>query len=251
MIILSIMFLGVGIFSAAYFFMYLFLVDLNNLFTFFWLVLGIAGIAGGVLLFWLHRHQIAVPVWLTRGGMTVMSLFLLLFLVVEGIIIGYGHSKPTPDAEYIIVLGARVRGERVTYTLCKRLNVACDYLKKNPSTKVILSGGQGAGEDISEAEAMKRYLAKKGIEEERMILEDQSVNTDQNLAFSIEKIGNTNASVVIVTNYFHVFRAVHIAKKKGMTRVEGAGAPIKWYTVPNLYVREAFAVIKYAVFGQI
>lgn len=251
MIILSIVLLGVGIFSTAYFIMYMFMVDLNNLFTFFWLVLGIAGIAGGVLLIWLHRHQIAVPVWLSRGGLTVMGLFLLLFLVVEGIIIGYGHSKPISDAEYVIVLGARVRGEHVTYTLCQRLNVACDYLKKNPSTKVILSGGQGAGEDISEAEAMKRYLGKKGIEEERMILEDQSVNTEQNMAFSIEKMRSTDASAVIVTNYFHVYRAVHIAKKKGMTRVEGAGAPVKWYTVPNLYVREAFAVIKYAVFGQI
>lgn len=251
MIILSIVLFGVGIFSAAYFFMYMFMVDLNNLFTFFWLALGIAGITCGALLLWLHRHQIAVPVWLSRGGLVVMGLFLLLFLVVEGIIIGYGHSKPKPGAEYVIVLGARVRGEHVTYTLSKRLDVAFDYLKENPSTKVILSGGRGAGEDISEAEAMKRYLVRKGIEEERMILEDQSVNTDENLAFSMKKVGDKDASVVIVTNYFHVFRAVHIAKKKGMTKIEGAGAPVKWYTVPNLYVREAFAVIKYTVFGQI
>ena len=139
----------------------------------------------------------------------------------------------------------------MTANLSRRLNTAVKYIKENPDAKVILSGGQGPGEDISEAEAMKRYLCGLGIEESRMILEDQSVNTDQNLEFSMAKMENSGSSVVIVSNDFHIFRALHIAKRKGIKNVEGLGSPTVWYTAPNMYVREAFAVVKYALCGQL
>lgn len=241
----------VGIISTVYFFVYIFLVDLNNVFTYFWLLLGIAGIAAGIFLQILRRHHIVFPVWLSRTAVILVGFFLLLFLVVEGVIIGYGKSKPGPDADYVIVLGARVLGEKPAANLCRRLWAAYDYLQENPDTMVILSGGQGSGEDISEAEAMKRYLEQMGIAPERMILEDKSVNTDQNLEYSMAKMEKTDASVVIVSNDFHIFRATAIAKKKGLQTVQGLGSSTKWYTVPNMYVREAFAVIKYALWGQI
>lgn len=241
----------IGILSTAYFFVYACLVGLNNTFTYFWILLGVGCIAVGLLLQLLHHRGISLPVWISRSGMILSGFCLLFFLVIEGIIIGYGTSKPQAGAEYMIILGARVKGEQITANLARRLWAAYDYLEKNPQTKVILSGGQGAGEDISEAEAMKRYLEQKGIAPERMILEDQSVNTDQNLEFSIQKIETVNASVVIVSNDFHIFRSLRIARKKGLKKVQGLGSATKWYTVPNMYVREAFAVVKYALCGQI
>lgn len=249
--LLSVILFLIGIISTIYFFVYMSLVDLNNLFTYFWLLLGIAGIGGGIALLMIRRFHITFPKWFSRGALIITGVFLLLFLVVEGIIIGYGNTTPSAGADYVIVLGARVRGEKITANLARRLDAAYDYLAENPQTKVILSGGRGPGEDISEAEAMKRYLEQKGIKPDRMILEDKSENTDQNLSYSLEKMEGPEAAVVIVSNDFHIFRAQGIAKKKGMKNVQGLGAPTKWYTVPNMYVREGFAVIKYAVCRQI
>jgi len=78
-----------------------------------------------------------------------------------------------------------------------------------------------------------------------------SANTYENIKYSKELMGSPEDSVVLVTNHFHVYRGVGVAKKQGLTNVEGLGAPSKWYTVPNLYLREAFAVIKYILCGQI
>ena len=89
------------------------------------------------------------------------------------------------------------------------------------------------------------------MDEDRMNLEDQSENTWQNIEYSKEKIKDDYSSVVIVTNDFHVFRGTRIAKKQGFRGVEGLGAPTKWYTVPNMFVREAVAVWKYALCGQL
>lgn len=241
----------VGVASASYFVLYALLVDLGNVFAYFWLMLGILGIGGGILGLLFRRFHITLPVWLVRGGMAAVGLGLLVFVITEGIIIGYGHRKPDGGADYIIVLGARVKGQKITANLRGRLRIAERYLKENPETKAILSGGQGAGEDISEAEAMRRYLVQRGIQEERLLLEDQSVNTDQNLTYSMERMESPDASVVLVTNNFHIFRSMRIAKRKGLTRVQGYGSATYWYTIPNLYVREAFAVLKYAVCGQL
>lgn len=240
-----------GVLCIGYFIMYACKVDLNNKFTYFWLLIGLMGIGSGMFLKWCHLTHKTFPLWFCRGGGIFLGICLLAFLLVEGIIIGYGNSKPEPGADYMIVLGARVRGERVVGLLARRLDTAAEYLEKNPDTKVILSGGQGPGEKISEAEAMKGYLCQKGIEESRMILEDASTNTDENLEFSKAKIDEPNAKVVVVSNDFHIFRALRIAKKKGIEKVEGLGASTVWYTVPNMFVREAFAVVKYAVFGQL
>ena len=248
---LSVILFLLGSISVFYFFVYMVLVDLNNVFTYFWLLLGITGIGGGIVLQVMHRCHKTFPRWFTRGAIVFIGACLMLFLVVEGIIVGYGKSKPEPGADYVIVLGARVRGEKITANLARRLDAAYDYLAENPETQVILSGGQGSGEDISEAEAMKRYLEQKGVAPERMILEDKSINTDQNLSFSMEKMENPSSSVVIVSNDFHIFRALRLAKKKGLQNVQGLGASTKWYTAPNMYVREGFAVIKYAVCRQI
>lgn len=240
-----------GVVCVGYFLIYMYLIDLTNTFTWFWFLAGIFFVACAFCNIWMDRHHRTLPVWLSRGGLVVIGLCVLIFLAAEGVIIGYGWTEPKKGADYVIVLGARVSGTRPTYNLEQRLKKAYQYLSDNPSSKAILSGGQGRGEDISEAAAMKEYLSQRGISEERLILEDKSVNTDQNLSFSMERLESKDVSVVIVSNRFHVFRALRLAKKKGMTNVQGFGAPVKWYTVPNMYVREGFAVIKYAIFGQI
>ncbi|MDD6069727.1 MAG: YdcF family protein [Clostridiales bacterium] len=241
----------VGILCLIYFILYVVFVDVTNTFTYFWLAAGIGCIAFSVLYRKMIEGQLVLPPlvkWVF--GMLAATGFLVI-LITEVIIILYGAEQPSKQADYVLVLGAQVKGTKPTYSLMKRLDVAYEYLMENPDTVVILSGGQGPGEDVTEAYAMSVYMKAKGLEESRIILEDRSTNTYENIIYSRELMDSPDASVVLVTNYFHVFRGVGVAKKQGLTNVEGLGAPTKWYTVPNQYLREAFAVIKYKLCGQI
>lgn len=241
----------VGILCLIYFILYVVFVDVTNVFTYFWLVAGIGCIAFSVLYRKVLEGQLVLPPlvkWIF--GMIAAAGFLVI-LVTEVIIIRYGLEQPSKQADYVLVLGAQVKGTKPTYSLMKRLDVAYEYLVENPDAVVILSGGQGPGEDVTEAYAMSVYMKAKGLDESRIILEDRSTNTYENIIYSRELMDSPDASVVLVTNHFHVFRGVGVAKKQGLSNVEGLGAPTKWYTVPNQYLREAFAVIKYKLCGQI
>lgn len=241
----------IGILCVVYFVMYIVLVDLTNLFTYFWLIAGIGCIILRGLLIHMERNAIVLPARIKWTIRILACVAALVFVVVETIIIRYGATVPSPGADYVLVLGCQVKGTNPTYALTKRLDAAYDYLMDNPDTMVILSGGQGPGEDVTEAHAMAEYLTKKGFPETRMLLEDKSQNTDENIRYSMKLMESPNAAVVLVTNHFHVFRGVGVARKQGLTNVEGLGASTKWYTVPNQYVREAFAVLKYKLWGQI
>lgn len=241
----------VGGLSLIYFGVYAALAGLTNKFTYFWLLFGICCILLAAGQKRISSGLKAIPVPVKAIAAVLFGLCLLALVAAEVMIISYGNRSPQPGADYVVVLGAQVRGRTPSYNLARRLDKAYRYLEENPDAQVILSGGQGQGEDITEAEAMAEYLQEKGISQERMILEDASVNTFENIKYSREKMESENPRVVLVTNNFHVFRSVGIAKKQGLTRVEGLGAPVMWYTVPNLYLREAFAVIKYKLFGQI
>lgn len=177
--------------------------------------------------------------------------FLVAFLViVEGIIIFQGMGfNASVNSDYLIVLGARVRGETPSLALQYRLDVAYDYLEKSPSTKAILTGGQGKGEDIAEAEAMKRYLVQKGISSERLLLEDKATDTVENLSYSFEMIDmkGEKPQVVVVTSKFHILRSKIIAKELGWD-VDGVGARTLPFLVPTYYLREFFAVVAEVIF---
>ena len=116
-------------------------------------------------------------------------------------------SKPERGAQWIIILGAQVRGRKITDSLKRRLDAAIHYLEENERTMVVVSGGRGPGEDISEADAMEQYLIEQGVAENRIRKEDQSVSTRENLSFSRRFIDPKHETVGIVTNNFHSYRA--------------------------------------------
>ena len=165
------------------------------------------------------------------------------FLFIEGCIISAMTGDTEEPVEYLIVLGAQVKGTRVSKALSQRLSQAAEYLNEHKDTWVIVSGGQGQGEDISEAAAMKEWLINQGIEERRILEEDRSVNTSQNIRFSKELMENPEATVGIVSNDFHVFRAAHIAKAQGIQAIP-IPAPSSLGMYPHYMVREAFAIVK-------
>ncbi len=193
---------------------------------------------------------------LIRAGMFLLSLFYavftLIFCITTGLILA-GSTSPGNGADVLIVLGGGIRGSSPTLTLKYRLDAAVEYLEANPDTIVIVSGGRGADEIVSEASVMRGYLAARGIDESRIITEDRSQSTEENFRFSgeiiRERFGN-DARIVFVTTRFHVFRAERTAAKLGIA-AEGIPAKGVWYITPNDYLRECAAITVYFLRGDI
>lgn len=244
-------FLIVGIACLLYYVVIVAYAGLQLSFSGIWLLISLAsfavvGVKKSTRLLALVQR---IPEWARQIAAALFILGLVGFLVAQGCIISGMRSKPQQELDGIIVLGAQVRGTRVSRALAQRLNAAADYLEKHPDAYVIVSGGQGPGEDLSEAEAMSLYLQEKGIPAERIILEDQSTSTAENLGFSFELLKDPEDEMGVVTNGFHVFRAVHIARAQGV-EVTGVAAKTDWWMLPHYMMREAFALVKDFLVGN-
>lgn len=205
---------------------------------------------GLAVLFFLFGYSIWKSFWkkvprLVKGiCIAVVAVGFTAFFIVEGCIISQMHEKGKAGLDYIIVLGAQVRESGPSAALKYRLDEAVEYLEDNPKTICIVSGGQGANEPYSEAEGMEQYLKKQGIDASRILLEDKSLNTEQNMEYSKALIKD-GASVGIITNDFHLFRAKQIARKYGLDNVCGIAAKSTPVYLPNNMLREFLAEIKF------
>lgn len=175
--------------------------------------------------------------------LAAVFIFWIVFFVVEMQICAAMLKQADNNLQYIIALGAQVRKTKITNSLKRRLDAALLYLNKNPDTRVIVSGGQGKGEAISEAAAMWEYLCKHGIDSRRIILEDTSTSTWENLRNSSKIIGDLEHPVGIVTNSFHMYRALQIGRKVGFKKIQGITATSNPVLQVNYLFREFFAVI--------
>ncbi len=220
--------------------------------TKFFLIWGvIAVVFGGLAYFMAHEEwKEKIPRWLKRCFLLCVTAGVLCFVGVEGLILSQWNAKATPGADYMIVLGAQWKSNGPGYMLQKRLDKAAAYLAENPDTLVIVSVGKGANEPISEAEGMKGYLMEQGIAKERILMEDASTNTRENLAYSAEFLDRGQHKVVLVTNNFHMFRALRIAEKQGYEQIEGLSAASYPGMVPNNLLRECLGVVKDCLAGN-
>lgn len=177
-------------------------------------------------------------------------VWLISFVSVMLLLIQNAAHSPTKNADAVIVLGAGLHGDKVTETLALRLDKAMEYYHDNDSPLIVVSGGQGPQETVTEAFAMKKYLVEHGIPENDIMMEDASHNTRQNFENSKKILDdvfkNSSYKIVYVTNQFHTFRAGLLAKKAGFD-ADGFGAKDYTYLIPNLYSREYFSIIKYVL----
>ncbi|MCD7836619.1 MAG: YdcF family protein [Lachnospiraceae bacterium] len=220
--------------------------------TKFFLIWGVVAAFFAGLSYLMLRPDIMgkISKWLKLSFLTVCIVGVLIFAAIEGMIIGSFDAVPSPGADYCIILGAQWKDNGPSYVLQKRLDAAVSYLTQNEGTIAIVSGGQGENEPISEAEGMKEYLINAGIAEDRIIVEDASANTNENLLNCGELIDRDNDRVVLVTNNFHVFRACSIAKRQGYQHIEGLAAASYPAMLPNNLLREFMGVIKDSVMGN-
>lgn len=210
-------------------------------------------VIGLVLRRWERRSRAGR--WFRRCFTAGTAAVLLLLAALEGEILLRSGGMPAIRADAVIVLGAGVNGERPSLVLQSRIDAAAAYLQANPDIPVVLSGGQGEGESISEAECMRRALWTSSEEENRRyLLEDRSTNTAENFACSRELleahgIDPDTALIAVVTSDFHICRANRIAARQGYGYVFGVPAELPWLHLEvNYYLREAFAMVKTLMF---
>lgn len=156
------------------------------------------------------------------------------------------NEGDSEELDYVIILGAGLRGMEPSITLKGRLDAGLEYMNLHHNVPIILSGGRGPGEHTTEAEAMASYLTSMGIPKERLILEDRSSSTEQNVAFSkllMNKKHDSDLRVLIITSDYHLFRAKQIAKESGYI-IYGKASPSPILLGMNYTVRECFGVVQ-------
>ncbi len=201
--------------------------------------------AGGILLLLLGAALLSLSSQPRRllEVFVAAALLLIALAVVSAFVIGSRivramRTVPRKGLPYVIVLGAQVKGSRPSRALLRRLDAAAAYAVENPGTVFILSGGQGPDEEISEALCMSRYLEEQGLLKDRLITEDRSKSTRENLEFSAELIGSREESIGILSNNFHICRALMLAVRLGFTDVSGIPASADPFMQPQNIMRE-------------
>lgn len=215
------------------------------------------GLALLILCYWLldifaRRHR-KVATILRRCLTICLCLLLAAALVTSGFVVSGSFGSADTPCDYIIVLGAGVHGTTPSLSLRERLNATLTYLQENPDTLCVVTGGQGPGEDITEAACMAQWLTDKGIDPKRIIQEDKSTSTQENLTFALDLLeahtGSRPTSAGIVSSEYHLFWAGLMAEDLGLTAT-GIPARTTWLTLRlNYYLREIAAVWYYLIFG--
>jgi len=179
--------------------------------------------------------------------LVLIGFLIMIFIEVDIIIFSF-KSKPTAS-DCIIVLGCQVKGTYPSPFLQARLNDGISLYKEGYGKYIIVSGGKGPGEDITEAMDMKNFLLGKGIDKNKIVMEDQSRNTMENLAFS-KKVMESKGfkTAVVVSNKYHLKRVSLMSKRLGMnTSYSGVFVSQYKFTEYKGYVREVLGVIKFLI----
>ncbi len=186
------------------------------------------------------------------GVLRFIKIFLVIILCFEFVLVSfitiYGAcDNVSYNEDAVVVLGAGIMGERITLPLKLRLDKAIEYHNKNPRAVIVVSGGQGFQETVTEAYAMQKYLVQHGVGKDKIIMEEKATSTMENMLFSkvlLDEYFEDNYSVVVVTNNFHIFRGVSLAKKSGFNDISHFHAGLQWYNLLPCYLRESLAVLK-------
>lgn len=191
-----------------------------------------------------------IPKWI-KGTFFVCVLLAVAFI---SFLLIYGNfNNATYEEDAVIVLGSGIRGETLTVGLKNRLDAAIQYHENNSDAVIVVSGGQGPQEDITEALAMERYLLSMGIPQENIIKEEQATSTYENFVYTKQLLDahfDGAYSVTYVTNDYHIYRAGAIARSAGFETVTHCSSETPWYSVVPSCVRECIGVMKFWLLGN-
>ena len=242
-------------------------------FSLFWPILAALLIFLSLGIHIYRRRSDMIPLWIPVSIGTAFAACTLVFVITELLIGGSALTSKAQAADYVIVLGAKVQGTELSNSLKARLDRAIQYAEEYPNTVLVLSGGKGEGEEISEARVMYDYLLYNGVPAEKLLIEDQSSNTVENITFSrkvIERQEYYKAQAArahlmeqyrarseddmirigVLTSNYHVFRAKAIAKKQEIWNPVGITASGDPVLSVHMWIREGFAVLKDKFMGR-
>ncbi len=202
----------------------------------------------GRLIRWLWKRVWGKISLIAVGALAGVCLFAVTFFSVN---MATHMYKPLDHVDVVIVLGCRVRGETPSSLLASRCYNAAQVLKEHPEAVCIVAGGQGEGEFITEAEAMRRLMVEYGIDDKRVYMEDKSTSTAENFAFSLEIMEREGLSgnVAVVTSDYHQYRASLYAKRAGLGETGHYSGSTSIYYFMNSWLREWAALAATFVFG--
>lgn len=236
----------VGALCIIYYFVCVISVGPNVSLLYIWLAAGILLMvkAGGCLLFWDYFCRGRKWVRLLCGALDlVIALVMLSFLIFASFVISDISEQAEDGCDYVIVLGARVRDGKPSEILQKRIRAAYEYLQKHPEAKAVGTGGAAAPGGISEGKCIADTLHEMGIPADRILYEERSQTTVENMRFSLETIPDHPGHIAVVSNGFHIFRAKYILSCFTEAKVSGIAAPGGGVAVLHYIMRE------YIVFG--
>lgn len=175
-----------------------------------------------------------------------------LAMVCSSFLIIFGKSDSVTYKENaVIVLGAAVHGKTPSRTLRHRLDKTIEYHTKNPDAIIIVSGGRGSQEDITEAEAMKLYLIERGVADDKILKEEKATSTAENFSFSkaiLDEHFDGEYTACFVTNEYHIFRSLLCADHAGIENATHAHSNTSTSYLLSGVLRECLATVKYTIF---
>ena len=244
--VLKSLYLLTGVACVGYYFLLWHVSRLGLSMSLMWPVLGVVFIACGLLC-----DSAALPRWLHVAWRCGLCAALIALIVLECLVISGLHAKAPAGMDYLIVLGARVDPDGPSPALNRRLNAVMACLDDHPDAVIIASGGQGRDEPMSEAQCIFNELVARGVDPGRILMEDRSTTTVENLRFSMALMDDPADSVGIVTNNYHVWRAVRTAQKMGLTNAHGIAAEYTGHTKFHYMVREAICIAAQFLKGEL
>lgn len=185
--------------------------------------------------------------------LTLFFAFIAYFIGVSGIM---AHSALISDGGDtpcdILILGSGIDGDQPDIMLRDRLLKAIEYMNENPEVNAVCCGGKSPGKPYSEAEVMKMYLLRHGIDESRIYMDEQSTSTRENIVYArelLDSIEGEGRPLAVCTSDFHVYRAKEFAKKEGLGEIEGLAAKTPFHIFPAFWVREFFGISRMYLLG--
>jgi len=247
--IINLMFLVAGMLCIIYYFVCGFGTTFGQSMLWVWPAAGAVLIARfAIVQVSIKRGQpLPYPGWAVAAAKFAFVILLSVFVAIECFVASGFENDCPAGVDYVIILGAKTG----SVTIEARMDRAYEYLEENPGTMVVVTGGKGADETMSEGDYMRMGLIRRGIDSSRIIVENKSTSTAENLEFSRKLIGDSDASVAVVTNNYHVFRSVGIAKKNFSGDVYGLPMDSNPISLPHYMVREFFAVTVDFIRGNI